>query len=156
MFEFAKIIPKTLLVPFFSGHGVQPLDVVAYGPLKSYYNNACTGWMHANPGTPMTILNVAECFGKAYQLAFTPKNVQAGFKAAGIWPMNRDIFHDGVFDSAFVSIVHNHCQLKTVIRPGWHDQGRCYNKMVMRYRNDIYRPISGIPISDLYRFDIVE
>jgi len=37
--------------------------------------------------------------------------------------------------------------------PGRHDQGRRYNKTVMRYRNDIYRPISGIPISDLYRFD---
>ena len=36
-------------------------------------------------------------------LSFTPKNIQAGFKAAGIWPMNRDIFCDDDFDSAFVS-----------------------------------------------------
>jgi len=92
-----------LTFPPHTSHKLQPLDVAVYGPLKSYYNSACTGWLHANPGTPMTILNVAECFGKAYQLAFTPKNVQAGFKAAGIWPMNRDLFHDGDFDCAFVS-----------------------------------------------------
>jgi len=84
-----------------------------YGLLKNYYNNTCIR-LHTNPGTPMTILNVAECFGKAYQETFTPKNVQAGFKAAGIWPMNRNIVHDSDFDSALSVIIHNHSQLKIV------------------------------------------
>jgi len=32
MLVFAKVIPKTLLVPFFSGHGVEPIALFA--PIK--------------------------------------------------------------------------------------------------------------------------
>jgi len=33
MFVFAKVIPKTLLVPFFSGHGVGAVVVVVAGKI---------------------------------------------------------------------------------------------------------------------------
>jgi DDE superfamily endonuclease len=81
-----------LTLPPHCSHRLQPLDVSVYGPLKRYYSNACTSWMHANPGIPMTIMNIASCFGFAYPSAFTPKNILAAFKATGIWPFNRDIY----------------------------------------------------------------
>jgi len=64
-------------------HRLQPLDVAVYGPLKQYYSQAANGWMNSNPGKPMSIHDVAEVFGVAYPLAFTPKNIQAAFSATG-------------------------------------------------------------------------
>jgi len=95
-----------LTIPPHSSHRLQPLDVAVYGPLKRYYSNACTSWLHANPGVPMTIMNIASCFGNAYQSAFTPRNIVAAFKDTGIWPFHRDRFTDADFEgNAFVFFV---------------------------------------------------
>lgn len=72
-----------LTFPPHCSHRLQPLDVGVYGPLKGYYNNACTSWMHVNPGTPMSIMEIAQCFGTAYPSAFTPKNILSAFRASG-------------------------------------------------------------------------
>lgn len=90
-----------LTIPPHCSHRLQPLDVAVYGPLKRYYSNACTSWLHANPGVPMTIMNIASCFGTAYQAAFTPKNIASAFRETGIWPFNKDIFTADDFDGIF-------------------------------------------------------
>lgn len=92
-----------LTFPPHCSHRLQPLDVAVYGPLKAHYNNACTSWLHSNPATPMNIFNIAQCFGEAYPLAFTPKNNTSGFRATGIWPYNKDIFDDSDFAAANVT-----------------------------------------------------
>jgi len=50
-----------LTFPPHCSHRLQPLDVGVHGPLKGYYSNACTSWMHANPGKLMTIMDIAQC-----------------------------------------------------------------------------------------------
>lgn len=92
-----------LTFPPHCSHRLQPLDVAVYGPLKTHYNNACTSWLHSNPATPMTVFNIAQCFGDAYPLAFIPRNITSGFRATGIWPYNRDIFTDDDFGAANVT-----------------------------------------------------
>ncbi|CAK1592219.1 unnamed protein product [Parnassius mnemosyne] len=77
--------------PPHTSHKLQPLDRTVFGPLKKYYNKACNDWLLQHPGTPLTIYNVAECFGTAFPLAFTPSNIQNGFKVARIWPFNDNI-----------------------------------------------------------------
>jgi hypothetical protein len=55
------------------------------------------------PDTPTTIYKVAELHGKAYSLAFKPVNIQAGFRATGIWPLNQNIFQHHEFSSSAVT-----------------------------------------------------
>ena len=92
-----------LTIPPHCSHRLQPLDVAVYGPLKTHYNNACTSWLHTNAATPMTIFSIAQCFGEAYPLACSPRNIMSGFRATGIWPFNRDVFDDADFDAANVT-----------------------------------------------------
>ncbi|KAJ2945327.1 hypothetical protein O0L34_g9416 [Tuta absoluta] len=73
---------------------LQPLDVGLNGPFKTYYNTAIDSWLRRNPGKQVTIYNVAECVGQAYQKAMTPINISAAFKKCGIFPFNPDIFED--------------------------------------------------------------
>lgn len=73
---------------------MQPLDVGLNGPFKAYYNSAVDSWLRRNPGKPMTIYNVAECVGQAYQKAMTPVNIAAAFKKCVIFPYNADIFEE--------------------------------------------------------------
>lgn len=86
-------------------HRLQPLDVAVYGPLKAYYNSACSAWMLSHPGVPITIYDVAELTKSALLKAATPENVQKGFQATGIYPLNKDIFTDDMFLPATVTAV---------------------------------------------------
>lgn len=89
--------------PPHTSHKLQPLDRTVFGPLKKYYNKACNEWLLQHPGSPLTIYHVAECFGKAYPLAFTPSNIQSGFRVSGIWPINENIFGEDEFLSSYVT-----------------------------------------------------
>ncbi|KAG5881610.1 hypothetical protein JTB14_030307 [Gonioctena quinquepunctata] len=58
---------------------------------------------NSHPGQPITSHYVAELAGKAYPLAFTPKNIQSGFRVSGIWPSNENIFGDEEYLSSSVT-----------------------------------------------------
>lgn len=92
-----------LTFPPHTSHKLQPLDRSVFGPLKKFYNTACSEWMLTHCGKPMTIYDVAECVGKAYPHAFTQQNIIAGFKVSGIWPINENIFGDHEFLSSYVT-----------------------------------------------------
>ena len=102
--DIAKENGITLLTfPPHCSHKLQPLDRAVYGPLKRYYNQACNLWQMQNPGRPMNIYDVAGNLWTSYPLAFTPKNIMAGFEVSGIYPMNPNIFRDDEFLSSFVT-----------------------------------------------------
>lgn len=88
-----------LTIPPHASHKTQPLDRTVFGPLKAYYNTACDNWMVHNAGKPVTIYDIAECFGQAFLRAFTPHNIQSGFRTTGIFPFNSEIFTE---DESFV------------------------------------------------------
>ena len=48
--------------------------------------------MKENRGKTMTIYDIPDMVGRAFPRAFTPVNIQSGFKVAGIFPFDRDIF----------------------------------------------------------------
>ncbi|KAJ8909319.1 hypothetical protein NQ315_003465 [Exocentrus adspersus] len=83
-----------LTFPPHTSHRLQPLDRSVFGPFKKYYNQACHEWLLNNPGKPMTIYEVAECVGKSYPRAFTPSNIESGFRVFGIFPLNRHVFQE--------------------------------------------------------------
>lgn len=102
--DMAKEAGVTMLtLPPHSSHKLQPLDLTVFGPFKSYYNTAVDTWLLQNPGTPMTIYNIAACVGEAYIKAITPANIIAGFKRSGIVPLNENVFTDADFLPSQVS-----------------------------------------------------
>lgn len=56
-----------------------------------------------NPGKRITPYDIAELLGKAYPLAFTMKNITAGFRSTGIFPFDKNRFQDCDFSSAEVT-----------------------------------------------------
>ena len=50
--------------------------------------------MKENRGKTMTVYDIPDMVGRAFPRAFTPVNIQSGFKVAGIFPFDRDIFSD--------------------------------------------------------------
>lgn len=92
-----------LTFPPHTSHKLQPLDRTVFGPYKTYYNSAMSGWMLSNPGRPNQIYDVAGLIGSAYNKAFTKENIEKGFKVTGIFPFERNIFTDDEFLSSYVT-----------------------------------------------------
>lgn len=96
---------SVVTLPPHCSHKMQPLDKSVYGPFKSFYNRAMNDWMNSpgNAGKPVSIYEVAELAGVAYELAFTIKNITSGFRSTGIAPFNSNIFQDSDFLAASVT-----------------------------------------------------
>ena len=88
-----------LTIPLHSSYKIKPLDKTIYGPFKTFYFRAMTDWLNnpGNKGKPVTIYEVAELAGRAYESAFTLKNIVSGFRTCGLFPLNRDIFQEEDF-----------------------------------------------------------
>jgi len=102
--DMAKENGLTLLTfPPKCSHKLQPLDVGVYGPFKRYYSSLCDSWMTSNPGKTLSIYDIAELSGQAFQRSFTIENISSSFKSTGIFPYNPNIFTDDVFLPALVT-----------------------------------------------------
>lgn len=81
-------------------HRLQPLDVSFFGPLKTFYSQACDNYMVNNPGCIISESTIGKLFSEAYIKAATLGNAINGFKACGIEPFNANIFPDEDFEAA--------------------------------------------------------
>ena len=95
------VVMRTL--PLHCSHKLQPLDRSVYGPFKAFYNQAANAFMVNHPGQPITIHDISQLIGNAYPLAFTPKNITAGFRVSGICPFDRNVFSEDEFLSSYVT-----------------------------------------------------
>ncbi|KAK6823615.1 hypothetical protein PG987_013872 [Apiospora arundinis] len=79
----------TVSMPPHSSHLLQPLDVGCFGPLKRAYGREIEGFMksHINHITKVEFLIA---FRAAFSKVFTPDNVKAGFRRAGLVPLDPD------------------------------------------------------------------
>ena len=82
---------------------LQPLDVSVFGPFKSFMRALQNDFKLSNPHVPITEHVLPEMACKAWVQAATPANINSGFAATGIWPINRNIFPDDAFIGAEVS-----------------------------------------------------
>lgn len=92
-----------LTLPPHTSHRLQPLDVAVYGPFKTLYNRALDGSIRSNPGTTVSIYQIAGLVNEAFLSAVTPRNITSGFKSTGIFPYNRDIFPEEAFAPSMIS-----------------------------------------------------
>ena len=88
-----------ITLPPHTSNKTQPLDIAVYGPFKMFFSAAADSWMLRNPGKTITIYNMAELMGIAWQKAATPVNITSGFKTPGIWPLDRQIKWPDAFET---------------------------------------------------------
>jgi hypothetical protein len=85
----------TLCMPPHSSHLLQPLDVGCFSPLKKAYGKQIEGYMRGNQ-THITKEDFFPAFYAAFQEAITPRNIQGGFRGAGITPFSPERVLEGL------------------------------------------------------------
>ncbi|KAJ8948256.1 hypothetical protein NQ314_008451 [Rhamnusium bicolor] len=96
-----------LSFPPHTSHKLQPLDVVVFGPFKTYLSVAFNDWMTSNPGKVITIKQIAQLTKIAFQAALTQKNITKSFEKPGLWPVNRLAFKEEEFAASYVNVSNN-------------------------------------------------
>nr|CAD7424069.1 unnamed protein product [Timema monikensis] len=85
-----------LQLPGHTTHRLQPLDVAIFKPFQTYYDEALSKWLQTHE-PPVTQFQVSALLSEAYSRAATVSNALSGFKATGIWPVDRNVFSDADF-----------------------------------------------------------
>lgn len=86
-----------LTLPPHCSHRMQPLDLTFFGPFKAQYARECDFYMTSHKGEVITIYNVVNLSGKAFQKVATVDKAVKGFERSGIYPYNPDIFQETDF-----------------------------------------------------------
>lgn len=71
-----------------TSHKLQPCDVAAFAPLKAAYRNQVDR-LEQGVNT-IGQEHFTSLYSPAREIAFTPKNIKAGFVASGLFPFNPD------------------------------------------------------------------
>ena len=77
-----------LPLPSHTSHGLQPLDVSCFKPFKVAFRAYKNLWTMKHHGVRVTKEILANWVFLALKKALTAKNIQGGFRGAGIWPLN--------------------------------------------------------------------
>ncbi|XP_054729343.1 uncharacterized protein LOC129238338 [Anastrepha obliqua] len=73
-------------------HRMQPLDVSVFGPFKNMFTIKHDAWKKSNVGVIFDLHHVPLIDDQSLDVALTPKNIKAGFRATGIFPFNPQAF----------------------------------------------------------------
>ncbi|KAG0722825.1 Jerky -like [Chionoecetes opilio] len=76
---------------------LQPLDVSVFGPFKSVLRSIQDDFKLSNTHVPITEHMLPEMACKAWDKVCNVTNITNGFRATGIFPVNRNIFPDDAF-----------------------------------------------------------
>ena len=85
-------------LPPHTTHYLQPLDRTVFGPFNTAYNFACTEFLSAHPSNLINKWTFPSMFTKAWTSAMTCSNLKNGFKATGIYPLNKDAIPSHAYD----------------------------------------------------------
>ena len=77
-----------LLLPPHSSHFLQSLDLSIFSLLKATYRRELNNLSLLSDSTPIGERNFLLCYQKARERSLIPKNIKAGWKAAGLRPLN--------------------------------------------------------------------
>jgi len=91
MLEFAKNHGIIIFcLPPHTTHVCQPLDCSLFKSLKSQWKTECHYFYQKNPSLVISKFNFCTIFRDAWLKAITPYNIVAGFRKAGVFPLNRE------------------------------------------------------------------
>ena len=88
----------------------QPLDTSCFGPLKTYWSEACRQYLLSNPGRVITKFQFSKLFSEAWSKGMTIHNIVSGFRDTGIYPFNRN----AILDKLPKSSTNNSCTPEAV------------------------------------------
>ena len=71
-------------------HLSQPLDRACFAPLKMEWKKVCHEFMGKNIGKAVSRYSFSELFSEAWMRAMTVRNITAGFKVTGIFPLDKE------------------------------------------------------------------
>jgi hypothetical protein len=77
-----------ITLPSHTSHRLQPLDVTVFVPFKRAFRRYRDAWTLQNRGRGATKQILAQWVSAALKQALSEKNIQGGFRATGIWPLN--------------------------------------------------------------------
>ena len=70
-------------------HATQPLDKTCFHALKKHWDDVINTYMTANSGRLVTLYQFNKLFHDAWDKAMIPSTIRAGFKATGVYPVDR-------------------------------------------------------------------
>ncbi len=79
------------VLPPHCSHLLQPMDVGCYRPFSIAFSKECQSFMQAHPRQVITKFDIGSLGSKAYVQSMTAGNLQAAFKVAGIYPLDRSV-----------------------------------------------------------------
>ncbi|CAH1966953.1 unnamed protein product [Acanthoscelides obtectus] len=86
-----------LQLPGHTTYRLQPLDVGVFKSVESSYMQVMANWFRTNVDQKVTQFEVATLLTEAYTNSATTHNAAIGFRASGVWPVNRNVFSDRDF-----------------------------------------------------------
>ncbi|KAJ3454606.1 hypothetical protein MRS44_013206 [Fusarium solani] len=89
---------QLIYLPAHSSHISQPLDVGLFSPVKSYFRRATRDFASFNTTAPIQKQRFIEAYKQASDQAFTSRNIRSGFRAAGIFPLDKKRLLDRAVD----------------------------------------------------------
>ncbi|CAG5021787.1 unnamed protein product [Parnassius apollo] len=78
-------------MPAHTSHILQPLDVGVFRPLKAAWRAELQNYKVNNPTSVPTRFDFHKFLTPVYEKCFTPTNIRAGFRKAGLYPINKNI-----------------------------------------------------------------
>ena len=78
-------------LPSHTSHRLQPLDVSVFAPFKCYFKRYRDVWSVNNKGKGASKQTLAMWVSKVLERAFTTRNITAGFRTTGIFPLNKEV-----------------------------------------------------------------
>ena len=75
-------------LPAHSSGKTQPVDVVLFAAFKGALNNAVSNCSGFCDGRTLDLFDLCSVMRKSYEVSFTRRNVMAGFRRAGLWPLD--------------------------------------------------------------------
>ena len=76
-------------LPSNTTHATQPLDKTCFHALKKHWDDVVNAYMTANPGKLVTVYQFNKLFHDAWDKAMIPSTIRSGFKATGVYPVDR-------------------------------------------------------------------
>ncbi|XP_023310565.1 uncharacterized protein LOC111691652 [Anoplophora glabripennis] len=75
-------------------HRLQPLDVSFFKPMEMYFTQAIQKWLRTNPGSAVSPYTMTALLSEAYSRSASIVTISNGFRATGVWPVDRGVFSD--------------------------------------------------------------
>ena len=75
-------------LPPHTSHATQPLDKGPFSPLKQAWRAVCFEFL---PGKVITRFSFSRLFSEAWARSMVMKNITAGFRCTGIYPLDRSV-----------------------------------------------------------------